>query len=48
MGFGWSIGVALELLFAKRGTFCAQEMKERRRKFGYASYAQALQAAHKS
>ncbi|CDJ30767.1 uncharacterized protein EMH_0030790 [Eimeria mitis] len=44
-GFGWSIGVALELLFVKRASFCAKEVQRRRRKFGSASYMEAMKAA---
>lgn len=41
-GFVWSIGVALELLFVTRASFCAKEVQQRRRRISI------LQAGHSS
>ncbi|KAL8451561.1 hypothetical protein Emed_002010 [Eimeria media] len=45
-GFGWSIGVALELLFLKRVDFSYKEMKRLQREFGSAASCQSVDSNH--
>ncbi|KAL8441439.1 hypothetical protein Emag_007159 [Eimeria magna] len=45
-GFGWSIAVALELLFLKRVGFSYTEMRRLQREFGSAAFYQSVDSNH--
>lgn len=47
-GFGWSVGVALELLFLKRFGFNLHEIRKNRRHLGSEAYLQSVRLKRES